>query len=388
MKKIMVLLLGLLSMSSCENGVQNTPVDNNNALREIKMVSATLNADGSYSYEILLPVIWENNLIQDGWHDPGVQIDNGDIQALPFNPDGSLSYVWKFNSINQDVFVNFGHYRYLGTSKKVEWANYNSLSRELTDFFIEKDGVKTLGLTLRNGGISKVNQASLVQLRAMIDINPMEARIGANIVFSGTRSTAQASPVSTISSYLWDFGDGVTASGQIANHSYQDKGDYTVRLTVVDNLGNANAETKIVHIFKMAFPANTLEGGDDYIQVAENRYANTITIYVNLNSLLIHGNHGKPFWWGTINGAGTPWIFKPIQPMPLNEDWGYIIVPFLTGREQFEFNYSDYYEYLDGDNRPVGVNWDHMSISKSKFYDPDKGHYVILVANQKVTKPY
>jgi hypothetical protein len=156
-----------------------------------------------------------------------------------------------------------------------------------------------------------------------------------------------------------------------------------VKLTVKDNLGNQATATFNVKVFKMAFPENVLEGGDDYIQVGENRYDKTITIYVNLS--LTHGTHGKPFWWGTFNGIGTGWIFKDIQPVPLNEDWGQITLPF-SGREQFEFNYSDWYEYLDADSRPVNVNWDHLS--HSRFYNADKGHLVVLIANQKISKPY
>jgi len=383
MKKFMVLLLGLVLILtwSCEQGVQNTPTDGNNGLREINMVSATPNADGSNTYDLVLPIFWENNLNQV-WDGVGIQINSGDIQSLPPNPDGSNTYLWRFTTTNSDVFINFGHYR-IKPPNHIEWANYNNLSSETTKFFIEKDGVKTLGLTFRNGDVSKVDPASMTQLEAKIDVNPVEARIGANITFSGDRSTGQALPASKITDYVWDFGDGVTAKGKVVSHNYTNKGDYTVKLSVVDNLGQTNTTTKIIHIFKMAFPINTLEGGDDYIQVSEDRYNNTITIYVNLS--LTHGNHGKPFWWGTINGASTAWEFIPIPPVPLNEDWGYITVPF-TGREQFEFNYSDYYEYLSGDNRPVAVNWDHMTFSK--FYDSNKGHYVILVANQKVTKPY
>lgn len=382
MKKsiLLVLLVGLF-LISCESGVQNTPVSNSSSrdAREIKMESATPNADGSYTYQIILPTIWEEGLIKD--KTTGIQINNGEIMDLPANPDGSNTYKWKFEGPNGDVFVNFGHYNYIGTSDKAEWANAKSIAN--SRYFIEKDGTKTIGVTFRNGGISPVDPASMVQLRAIININPVEARVGTNMVFSGTGSTAQALPVSTITDYIWDFGDGVTAHGKVVNHSYNSKGDYTVKLIVTDNLGNVNEAIKSVHIFQMAFPPSNMEGGDDYIQAFEDRYAKTITIYVNLS--LTHGNHGKPFWWGTVNGVGTAWEFFPILPVPLNEDWGYIVVPF-SGREQYEFNYSDYYDYLNGDNRPVGVNWDHMSYGK--FYDPLLGHYSMLAANQKISRPY
>ena len=39
-------------------------------------------------------------------------------------------------------------------------------------------------------------------------------------------------------SYDWDFGDGTTASGVNASHTYEEHGNFVVKLTVTDNLGN------------------------------------------------------------------------------------------------------------------------------------------------------
>ncbi len=52
-----------------------------------------------------------------------------------------------------------------------------------------------------------------------------------------------------IVSYLWDFGDGTTASGVNATHAYSEIGIYTVTLTVTDNNGATNSVTamKIVN---------------------------------------------------------------------------------------------------------------------------------------------
>ena len=49
-----------------------------------------------------------------------------------------------------------------------------------------------------------------------------------------------------VSSYLWDFGDGVTSNDARPKHSYNKAGIYTVSLTVYDSAGNNNtAETEI-----------------------------------------------------------------------------------------------------------------------------------------------
>ena len=43
----------------------------------------------------------------------------------------------------------------------------------------------------------------------------------------------------TIVSYLWEFGDGNTATGVTTDHAYNEEGEYTVILTVKDNDGDS-----------------------------------------------------------------------------------------------------------------------------------------------------
>lgn len=54
-------------------------------------------------------------------------------------------------------------------------------------------------------------------------------------------------PDGTIVSYSWDFGDGSQlGSGVTTSHVYSDTGTYTVILTVEDNLGATDMETKVI----------------------------------------------------------------------------------------------------------------------------------------------
>jgi PKD repeat protein len=55
-------------------------------------------------------------------------------------------------------------------------------------------------------------------------------------------------PDGTIVNYLWDFGDGNTATGVTSDHAYSEDGNYTVTLTVTDNDGASVSlvATKIV----------------------------------------------------------------------------------------------------------------------------------------------
>lgn len=49
--------------------------------------------------------------------------------------------------------------------------------------------------------------------------------------------------VGTIATYLWDFGDGITATGKTASHTYATEATFTARLQVTDNKGAANTTT-------------------------------------------------------------------------------------------------------------------------------------------------
>jgi len=374
MKKLFFISLIVLVVAC--NGINNSdPYEPE--IREIKLASEPVeNIDGSWTYDLLLPVGWEKNLDQE-WNGPGLQIGEGDIWTL--QPDNNANaYHWRFTTVNKNIFFRFGHFREDGNN--IIWANQDNILR--SSFFVENNG-DYLGLTFKNGQINKVNLADLVRLEAIINVSKVEERESRPIVFSGANSTGDASSNSKIVGYFWEFDDGAVSNKMIVEHAFDKKGEHNVKLTVKDDKGNSHSVSTTIRIFKMAFPENTLEGGDDYVQVIENPLNHTITIC--LNSFLPNGNHGKPFFWGTINGLDKAWVFNDMRHMLLNEDWSYQDnIPF-NGCQQYEFTYSDWYSYFDG-TQAYGVNWDH--IKKSKFYDPVKGHLVILVANGKVTKPH
>lgn len=68
---------------------------------------------------------------------------------------------------------------------------------------------------------------------------PPAAIIYQPTVFSGT---ASSDPDGTISSYAWAFGDGATGTGVAPSHTYTTTGEYSVKLSVVDDEGCSEAE--------------------------------------------------------------------------------------------------------------------------------------------------
>jgi len=80
-----------------------------------------------------------------------------------------------------------------------------------------------------------------------------QALVGQVVVFDGTTSTGQLPLVA----WRWDFGDGVSASGQIVQHIYNSSGTFTVRLTVTDQGGQVGSTTGQIHILPVPTPTAT-----------------------------------------------------------------------------------------------------------------------------------
>ncbi|MGH3577110.1 MAG: PKD domain-containing protein [Mycobacterium sp.] len=75
---------------------------------------------------------------------------------------------------------------------------------------------------------------------------PYTGSAGTAINFTGTATTTNGG--ATITSYVWAFGDGGTATGQTASHTYANSGSFTLTLTATDSSGVAVAATAVVTI--------------------------------------------------------------------------------------------------------------------------------------------
>ena len=69
--------------------------------------------------------------------------------------------------------------------------------------------------------------------------------VGTVLAFNGSLSS---DPDGYITSWLWDFGDGASKSGEITTHYYSENGTYLVRLTVKDDNGGTDNDTFYVVI--------------------------------------------------------------------------------------------------------------------------------------------
>jgi PKD repeat protein len=99
---------------------------------------------------------------------------------------------------------------------------------------------------------------------AQISVEPTRVQAGEEASFSAAGST---DPDNNIVSYEWDFGDGNTASGMTATHSYSQWGHYTARLTVRDSDGLSDtSEAEVVvasATIAISFSALSFTGDED-----------------------------------------------------------------------------------------------------------------------------
>ena len=64
-------------------------------------------------------------------------------------------------------------------------------------------------------------------------------------LFDGSQST---STTGTIVQWLWNFGDGSTASGITSSHTFRTAGNFVVSLTVVDSIGASNSSSQTITV--------------------------------------------------------------------------------------------------------------------------------------------
>jgi len=101
--------------------------------------------------------------------------------------------------------------------------------------------------TSGGGGGGGGNQAPV----ARFTMTPREGDVPLNVRFDGS---ASSDADGKIVSYTWDFGDAKFGTGSVVTHTYTTNGDFTVRLTVVDDKGKAGWRIDTVRALKPNVP--------------------------------------------------------------------------------------------------------------------------------------
>ncbi len=73
-------------------------------------------------------------------------------------------------------------------------------------------------------------------------------------------ASASSDSDGTIVNYVWDFGDGSSGVGVATNHTYQNPGTFTARLTVTDDRGASNATTRTIAVSAPSQQTGSISG--------------------------------------------------------------------------------------------------------------------------------
>ncbi|MFF1574141.1 PKD domain-containing protein, partial [Leifsonia sp. NPDC058292] len=121
-------------------------------------------------------------------------------------------------------------------------------SRPSSDFFAGGIGQVSLYPTVLSAATIADHYAAATSAAPPNQAPVASFTVAANGLSVTADGSASSDPDGSIAGYAWNFGDGATASGATAAHTYGAGGTYTVTLTVTDNKGTPGSATKSVTV--------------------------------------------------------------------------------------------------------------------------------------------
>jgi parallel beta-helix repeat protein len=156
------------------------------------------------------------------------------FNASNSTPEGGMiiSYYWDFGD---------------GTNKTVTNPTVSHTYRTFGTYTVSLSVVDNEGLNASFADIIKV----LIPPTASFTYSPENPVINENVTFNASASF-HPDPNGTITKYVWNFGDGITwnTTNPIVYHTFEHAGNYTVKLTVIDNNGLENSTVQTVNVAK------------------------------------------------------------------------------------------------------------------------------------------
>ena len=169
--------------------------------------------------------------------------DNLSVFASERSGDGALTVmvISKVLSGSTPVTMNLANFAPAAAAQVWQLTGSNNIAR-LADVAVSGGGFVTsvpaqsVTLFVVPTSGAPVNQSPVARATA----TPGSGTAPLVVTFDGSSSS---DPDGVIASYDWTFGDGGSAAGQTANHTYQTAGSYSASLTVTDNQGATNTTT-------------------------------------------------------------------------------------------------------------------------------------------------
>ena len=152
---------------------------------------------------------------------------------------GIVSYQWTFGDGTSGSGVTAQH----------AYSSPGSYTVRLT--IIDNDGASDM-TTQSISVTTPTNQAPVAQFA----VSPSSGSVGTMFTFNAGGSY---DPDGGIVNYQWTFGDGSSGSGVTVQHAYSSPGTYTVLLTVLDNDGASDSDTRSLSVQPAGLPDLTVD---------------------------------------------------------------------------------------------------------------------------------
>ncbi|MEF8848372.1 MAG: PKD domain-containing protein, partial [Candidatus Thermoplasmatota archaeon] len=173
-------------------------------------------------------------------------------------------------------------------------------------------------------------------LNVTIDAEPKNAIVGETIQF-----TASASGGTEPYTYNWNFGDGNTSTNQNPTHTYDTQDNYTVSLSVQDDIGAYGSNYVKVNII-LTHPPNkpVINGSDKYLPGQDEEYTFSATdpdnndVYLKID----WGDGEKTEWLGPYNSG---------EDVQLTHRWNGDGVFTITAKSKDTFDFESQTENLE-----------------------------------------
>ncbi len=176
------------------------------------------------------------------------------------------------------------------------------------------DGLYSLSAKAQdNDGNNTMSKTASFYVGEIVNIAPTASFTSSvNDLTVSVNATTSSDIDGTITTYLWDFGDGATATGVTAEHTYQAAGSYDINLTVIDDADDSS--TSLASITATEPPVSQLSctiGGLDIwnngaiIQNVEITNISDSTLNGWSVELIANSNVGVIDAWGaSLSGSG------------------------------------------------------------------------------------
>jgi PKD repeat protein len=229
-----------------------------------------------------------------------------DVLANDADPDGdTLAVVGVSDPANGTATVNTD-----GTIRYVPDADFHG-----TDSFTYtvSDGHGGTDTATVSVTVTPVNDLP----NAVLSVTPVTGATPLPVSADGSGSSDVEGPLT----YVWTFGDGGTASGPTAPHTYTSPGTYTVTLTVTDGDGATDTATQVVNVtgIKCQVDSFVLSTGDPSVDDG------AVAIRVDGTGRFGTGRAGEP--GARFNPPGTDPAASTVFSSDLYANFGGVVAP-------------------------------------------------------------